>query len=201
MMKKNIISCMTVCAIVVLSYFYAHIDYNSYIYNRNADTSTFYGTGVLLENEIVTQTFVAEENTIDGLNIKVAIFGNVEEVLLQCSVLDENQKELSLVQVKGSELESNKFNKIEIPTITDTKDKKFTLVMIPENSDEQNGIGFYIDPSNYTEQQLNVKNNEAEGMLVARIISHRFDMETFVVLLGIIAFVTLFMKILYKFFK
>ena len=48
---------------------------------------------------------------------------------------------------------------------------------------------------------MNIKNNDTDGTLVTRIISHRFDVETFIVFLGIVAFVAMFMKVLYKFFK
>ena len=48
-MKKKIVSCLMVCVVIVFAYFYAYIDKNSYIYDRNADTSTFYSTGILTE--------------------------------------------------------------------------------------------------------------------------------------------------------
>ena len=50
-------------------------------------------------------------------------------------------------------------------------------------------------------QVLGIKNNETPGALAARYISHRFDVETFVVLLGFVAFIVIFMKLLYKLFK
>lgn len=197
---KKIVSCMVIFVVVVLSFFYAHIDKNSYIYDRNADTGTFYGTGILLEGQTIVQTFVSEEDTIDGINIKVATYGNVEGVFLLCRVLDENNEEVAFVQIKGSDLESNKFNQIAIPSIADTEGKKYTLVLGVENSDDLNGIGFYIAQENKEGQQLTVKDSKVEGTLVTRTISHRFDVETFVVLLGIIVFIVTFMKILYKIF-
>ena len=50
-------------------------------------------------------------------------------------------------------------------------------------------------------QKLTVRGQETEGVLVTRITSHGFNMETFVVLLGVIAFIIGFIKILYKFFR
>ena len=200
-MRKKIISCLIICVVIVLSYFYAHIDKNSYIYNRNSDTALFYGTGILLNNEEITQTFIAEENVIDGFNIKIATAGNVEKVVLSYSVIDEMSEVVAQAKVPVNALESNKFNRLEIPTIENTEGKQYTLVLSTENADEQNGVGFYIEPGRRENQQLTIKNNDTDGTLVARIISHRFDMETFVVLLGIILFVVVFMKVLYKFFK
>lgn len=200
-MKKKILLCVAIVVVVVLSYFYAHIDKNAYLYDRNADTSTFIGTGVLLEGEEVRQTFVADENTIDGINIKVAMTGNVDEIVLHYAVLDENLNELFKGSVSGDKLENNKFNQLKITTIDATEGNKYTLVLSEEKSDNQNGIGFYIEPSKQSEQILIVRENETEGTLVTRIVCNRFDVETFVVFLGVVAFIVMFMKVLYKFFK
>lgn len=200
-MKKKIILCLMIVVVIVLSYFYAHIDKNSYLYDRNADTGTFYGTGVLEENEEIRQTFIANENTIDGINIKVDIYGIVDDVVLNCVLLDEDMREVSKINITANELEDNKFNKLELPEATGTKGNQFTLVLSEENSDNQNGVGFYFEPGSSAEQKLSIKGNETDGNLVARSVCNRFDAETFIVLLGIIAFVAGFMKVLYKYFK
>lgn len=201
MMKKRVKQCLLICIVIVASYFYAHIDKNIYIYTRNADTTTFYETGVLMDNQEITQTFTASEDTIDGFNLKLSIHGNVKNVILKCRVLDETYQEVSHMQVSGMELENNKFNKLSIPTIEHAAGKQYSLVLSVENADEQNGIGFYIEPIGNDNQQLTVRGNAVNGILVVRLLSYGFDVETYIVLLGIIIFVVVFMKILYKFFK
>lgn len=200
-MKKKIVSFLMVAVVVVLSYFYAHIDKNSYIYDRSADTSTFIGTGILEEGEELTQTFIADEDTIDGINLKIYTSGSVKNVVLQYALVDETTGEIFESTVLGSELENNKFNQLDIPIITETEGKTYTLVLSEENSDELNGIGFYVEPGKQGEQELTIKENSTDGTLVTRIICHRFDVETFIVLLAMIAFVVVFMKVLYKLFK
>ena len=201
MMKKKIISCLAIVVVMVLSYFYAHIDKNSYLYDKNADTGAFNATGVLEDGEEIRQSFIADENTIDGINIKVNISGNVETVVLNCVLLDEAMQEVCYANVAANELENNKFNKIEFPIVTETKGRQFTLVLREENSDGQNGVGFYYEPGSQGEQRLTIRGNETEGSIITRIICHRFDVETFVVLLGIITFIVVFMKVLYRYFK
>lgn len=200
-MKKKIISCLLICVVIVLSYFYAHIDKNSYIYNRNADTGTFYSTGILTDGEQVMQSFVVEEDTIDGINIKVALAGNVEKVVVKYAILDENSEKVYENSIPAIYLESNKFNKLKIEDVTDTNGKTYTLALHEEKSDEQNGVSFYLEPGRQENQQLLIRDNETDGTLVLRTICHRFDVETFMVLLGMIAFVVGFMKVLYKLFK
>ena len=201
MMKKKIFSYLMIVLVIVVSYFYAHIDKNVYLYNRNTDTSIFYTTGILEKNENLEQSFHSNESQIDGINIKVVLVGNVADIKLHCTILDENNQEVSSTSILASELNSNKFNKIKIPAINNAKGKAYTLVLTEENSDEQNGIGFYVEPKKQSEQQFFVKGNEVDGTLVTRVISHRFDVETFVVLLGMLAFIGAFMKVLYKYFK
>lgn len=200
-MKKKMILCLIIVIIIVLSYFYAHIDKNSYIYDRNADTGNFCGTGILEAGEEIRQTFIADEDTIDGINIKVDVSENVENIVLNCVLFDENLQEVSRVTIPANELENNKFNELEFPTVTETKGKQFTLVLSEENADGQNGVGFYYEPGSQGEQTLTIKDNETMGTMVTRIICHRFDVETFVVLLGTITFIVVFMKVLYRFFK
>ena len=200
-MNKKIISFLMIAIIIVLSYFYAHIDKNSYLYDRNADTGTFIATGVLENGEEIRQSFIADEDNIDGINIKVDIVGEVDNVVLNCVLLDEAMQELCYVNVVANELENNKFNKIEIPTITETKGRQFTLVLSEENSEGQNGIGFYYASETKEEGKLSIRGNENDGTMIARVICHRFDAETFGVLLGIIAFVVVFMRVLFRYFN
>ena len=153
------------------------------------------------EGEEIRQVFVSREDTIDGINVKVVATGNVEDVILHYTLLDEEANKVFESQVEADKLDNNKFNKLGVATICNTKDKQYTLVFSTDNSDEQNGVGFYIEPGNEDEYKLFVGDKDMDGKLVLRTICHRFDVETFVVLLVVIMFITAFMKILYKYFK
>ena len=199
--KKSIY--MIIIGVIVLgfSYIYAHIDKNNYIYNRNTDTSLFYGTGVLKNDEEIKQTFISTEETIDAINLKVSFVGDVENVVLHYALVDAQTEEGVEGTIPANQLENNKFNQLEIPQITEAKGKCYALILSVENSDEQSGISFYVVPGKQDNQQLTVMGNETEGTLSVRTVCHRFDMETFVVLLGILLFIGVFMKGLYKSFR
>ena len=86
--------------------------------------------------------------------------------------------------------------------IDSAKGKEYLLEITETGADAANGVSFYVVPQKEEGAQvLNIKNNETEGSLAVRYVSHRFDMETFVVLLGFAAFIVIFMKLLYKLFK
>lgn len=201
--RKKTIIYMIIIGVIVLgfSYIYSHIDKNNYIYDRNTDTGLFYGTGLLKNDEEIKQTFISEEETIDGINLKVTTVGNVENIVLHYALIDVQTEERVEETIPANKLENNKFNQMKFSQITEAKGKQYTLVLSVQNSDEQNGIGFYIVPGEQDNQQLNVRGDDAEGSLAMRVICHRFDLETFVVLLGILLFVGGFMKVLYKSFR
>lgn len=200
-MKKRIVSCLIICVVIVLAYLYAYVDKNSYVYNKNADPSTFYSTGILTEGQEVAQSFVSKEDTIDGFNIKTVILGNVENVVIHYALLDKNSEQVYKGSVPAIELEDNKFNKLGIPQISGVNGQEYTFVLSVEGADEYNGVAFYVEPGRHEGQELVINGNSTDGTLVIRFICHRFDVETFIVLLGMITFVTAFMKVLYKLFK
>lgn len=79
-MKKYIKTGIGILIVVILAFLYAHIDKNSYLYDRNADTSTFISTGTLLEGETISQGFVSEEEILSGINMKCSVLGDASDV-------------------------------------------------------------------------------------------------------------------------
>lgn len=200
--KKTVISTMLLSILVILiSFFYAHIDKNIYLYDRNADTGTYYGTGVLSQGEEVSQTFVSEADHIDGINIKVSMTGNIENVILHYALVDLNTQEVYEAEIDAKKLENNKFNQLSFKTVENAKGQSYKLVLSEENSDEQNGIGFYAAQGSDGKQQLVINEKVSEGTLVTRIVCHQFDWETLIVFMGVVIFIVAFMKVLYKSFK
>lgn len=202
-MKKYIKTGIGILIVVILAFLYAYIDKNSYLYDRNADTSTFISTGTLLEGETISQGFVSEEEILSGINMKCSVLGDASDVEVQYSLRDiETGKAVASGSVKAGEINNNKFNQFWMEPIDSAKGKEYLLEITETGADAANGVSFYVVPQKEEGAQvLNIKNNETEGSLAVRYVSHRFDMETFVVLLGFAAFIVIFMKLLYKLFK
>lgn len=199
--KKILYMIIVGVAVLGFSYIYAHIDKNTYIYDRNVDAGLYYGTGILENDKTVEQVFTSDEDVIEGINLKVGIFGNPENIVLHYALTDMQTGERYVASVPANQIENNKINKLETPKITQAKGKQYTLTLSSENADEQNGVGFYVVPGKVEDQPLTVRDGGVDGVLVVRLLCHRFDVETFVVLLGIILFVAIFMKKLYKSFS
>lgn len=200
-MKKKIKMAVLFVVITVLVFLYAHIDKNRYLYDADTPSEDYISTGVLLEGELITQTFVCEEEILDGINLKSTIVGSAENVALEYAVQDNETNEIIGGTIHGTEIKNNKFNKYKFQRISGTKGREYTIILKTTGTDENNGISFYVDPAENRQDTLFIKDQKSQGTLVARTLSHRFDLETFIVLLGFVAFVTGFIEVLYKLFK
>lgn len=202
-MKKYIKTGIGILIVVVLAFLYAHIDKNSYLYDRNADTSAFISTGTLLEGESIRQEFTSQEGLLSGINLKCSILGDVSGVEVQYCLKDaETEQEIVSGIIRADEIKNNKFNLLEIEQIDAAKGNSYLFELTETGADTTNGVSFYVVPQKEEDAQvLYIKNHETEGALAARYVSHRFDAETFLVLLGFVAFIVVFMKLLYKLFK
>ncbi|MCI9439847.1 MAG: hypothetical protein HFH15_01160 [Ruminococcus sp.] len=201
-MKKKLSVILAAVCLLVFAYLYAHIDKNTYLYDRNTDSADFTGTGILKEGEEITQTFTCTEDSLDGINLKATLVGDAGQVNVEYSLIDaESGSVVREALVSGSEIENNKFNRLSFQTLTKTAGKDYILKLTETGSDDITGVSFYLDAGDEYKERLFIKGNETKGMLIVRLITHRFDLETFVVLSGIVAFIAGFMKMLYKLFK
>lgn len=201
-MKKKLSFILAAACVLVFAYLYAHIDKNTYLYDRNTDSADFIGTGILKEGEEITQTFTCAEDSLDGINLKATLVGAAEHVNVEYSLVDaESGDEVRTASVPGSEINHNKFNKLSFQPLAETAGKSYILKLKESGSDDITGVSFYLTSGDEYQEKLSIKGNETKGMLIVRLVTHRFDLETFIVLLGIVAFIVGFMKILYKLFQ
>ena len=134
--------------------------------------------------------------------MKATLVGDAGQVNVEYSLIDaESGSVVREALVSGSEIENNKFNRLSFQTLTKTAGKDYILKLTETGSDDITGVSFYLDAGDEYKERLFIKGNETKGMLIVRLITHRFDLETFVVLSGIVAFIAGFMKMLYKLFK
>ena len=75
---------------------------------------------------------------------------------------------------KQAKLKNNKFNRFDIETVESAKGKEYLFEITETGADAANGVSFYVVPQKEEGAQvLSIKNNETQGALAARYISHR----------------------------
>lgn len=201
-MKKKIKSIILLFVLVSASFVYAHIDKTHVIYDANAETSAYLSTGSVSAGT-VEQQFTVQEEVLDGVSIKCGIIGDVssENVELQYRILDENKNEVRDGSLNAAEIKANRFHKIKFEQIENCEGETYTLVLSGKNMSPEKGVSFYYLPSQEQSKTFTISDNETDGSLILKTISHQFDLETFVVVIIFILYIVIFMKVLYKIFN
>ncbi len=200
-MKKRIKKGILIVIILVCTFLYAHIDKLTYLYGRDTDTSEFISTGILTDSEI-SQTFVSQEDVLDGVQAKCAVTGAAGDVRIRYTLTDlETGEDAAEGTVRGAELENNKFNKFRFGQVTGCRGKAFRITFQETGSDDADGISFFITDKGKEGMSLTVNGNDTQGAMIVRTISFRFDLETFCVVLLFVGYVAAFLKLLYRLFK
>lgn len=188
--------------VICLAGIYSIIDKNVSLYNTKCDTSEFQ-TVVLGEGKEVVQSFICKENTLDGMALKLAVDDNAdkEDLVLTYQLIEKkNDKEVVKGETNLTDLKSGKFFKIRFSKIDKCMNKEYEFRMSLENGEEGNARVFYT-PGKSKNAQFIYDGNEIDGIEVLRTITHRFDMETFIITLCFVVYIVVFMRWLYKLFK
>lgn len=196
-MKKISVLIIGIVTIVV-GLFYANIDKKTYIYDRNNEENNI---AIATVEEEVSQEFKIKEKTINALAIKGQYIGDVSDKELEVELVDDENNVLLDMTVKESDLENNKFTNILFDPIENVANKKLTLVLRSIDFDKNNGLSFVKNSESTKDMKFVVNNEETDGTLVFKTITKRFDLETFVIFVLFIAYIFVFIRVLYSLFK
>ena len=79
--KKNILYTILIWVVILVgAYMYAHIDKMHTLYDEDVDTSSYIATGDLSKG-VLEQTFLCEEDSLDGMSVKCQLFGDVTGII------------------------------------------------------------------------------------------------------------------------
>lgn len=195
---KKIKKIILVIIVLVLVFLYAHVDNTTDLYHTSTETTQYVATNVVYDGT-VEQTFVSDEDVLDGVSLKSGIVGDCSGVVLHYSLVDQSGEIVAEGSVEANKIKDKKFYKYKFPQIKNCKGKEYTFKIEQTGATENQGIIFYVDPT--VEDTVIAGNENIEGILVAKLISHRFDVKTYVIVLVLISYLVCFTKLLYKLFK
>lgn len=199
-MKKKLGWIIFAVVLIAFTCVYAIVDKNNAIYDRAVDTSKYVALG-LEQGETVSQSFTSKEDKLDGINIKMSVSGQTNEKKISYLLKDEDDKKVASGSVSLEKMKAGKFFTLKFDELTGCKGKTYTFELTAEQCEKDAQIIVYAVPGVDKEVPLEVKGEKAEGVMVLRTITHRFDIETFVVTAIFILYVILFIRWLSKVFK
>lgn len=198
-MKKKIKYIILGLVVVLGCYLYAHVDKTHDVYNSEIDSS-LYLSAVLTENQSVSQRFMCQEERLDGIAVKLSTNSASQEGKLLYTLNDVDGHELISGELFFNEIKSGRINKIKFEeNIEGSKDKEYMVTIKVSGLNEGESLSVYYTREEDSDIIINEK--ETNGAMILRTVTHRFDIETFVVVIGIFIYFVVFFKILYKLFS
>lgn len=198
---KRLKHILLIIIVIVCSFFYSHITKMNLIYDREVDNSEYLSTGIV-SAESINQKFNCVEDTLDGINVKCQIWGDVRDINIHYSIQDVQNGQVVAEGVReATSIDSTKFNEFTFDTVEGCKNKEYILSIWMDNATNEDGISFYYEEVTEPYTELVIAGNKTQGTLIMKTMTNRFDFETFFVVLLFCAFIYGFMKMLYKLFK
>lgn len=179
--KKKIVA---VILLLIFAFAYAYVAKTTIIYDKSVDESVALGV-----QERVEQNVVCQEKTWDGVDVKCQVIGEALDVEIKMTVVDTETGQVKAeVKKNVSELKNGKFNRFLFSKIKDCKGKTYKIVFenIRGRDAQEEGVGFLA---------------QADGTLIMKMITRKFDIETFVVLMMILAYIVIFFRVLDRLFS
>lgn len=200
-MKKRLPVIVGIVLTIVIAFLYGNTKKTHGIYDNNVNTAVYSGIGVLTEGETVTQTFICQEDELDGFLIKSDVSGNYEVATFFLKVMDaETGEVLTEGQESGSNVKARKLHYYKVPAISGCKGKTLILQVSESNTTAADGVSLYYQPTDDAGNLL-IRNSSVSGAFVMKTVTERFDLETFAVMLFSEWFVWGFLWFLYRLFK
>lgn len=199
-MKKKLGWIIFAVILIAFTCVYAIVDKNNAIYDRAVDTSKYVALG-LEQGETVSQSFTSKEDKLNGINIKMSVSGQANEKKISYVLKDDAGKTVASGDASLEKIKAGKFFSLKFDELTGCKGKRYTFELTVEQCEKDTQVIVYAVPGASKDSLLVVKGEKADGVMVLRAITHRFDIETFVVTAIFILYVILFIRWLSKVFK
>ncbi|MDQ8733037.1 hypothetical protein [Paenibacillus sp. LHD-38] len=109
--------------------------------DQTNDTETI---GEIFKNSIVNQTFVSEQNNINGISIKLATFTRVNKGHIIIGLEDSNSgRTIYESKVNTESISDNDYYKIRFPPIKNSNGKKYNIYIKSLDGIPNNAITLY----------------------------------------------------------
>ena len=188
-MKKKLGWVIFAIILVVFTSFYAVIDKNNAIYDRKVDTTKYVAVGL------------EKGEKLDGVNVKMSVTGEAKNKTVSYVLKDESDKVVASGETSLEKIKAGKFFKFSFETVEGCKGQKYTFELTVDQCEEGSQVLVYAVPGGVKDATFIVKGEKAEGVMVLRTVTHRFDIETFIVTAIFIIYVLGFVGWLSKVFK
>ena len=131
----------------------------------------------------------------------MSVSGQANDKKISYVLKDDTGKTLTLGDASLEKIKAGRFFSLKFDELTGCKGKRYTFELTVEQCEKDTQVIVYAVPGASKDSLLVVKGEKADGVMVLRTVTHRFDVETFIVTALFILYVIFFIRWLSKVFK
>lgn len=197
---------------VILAALYSYGIWPRAIYNTDIGANSYENTGALTAGKVLTQKFVCTDSGMCGLKVKLTkqesqTIGNYEWKLedtesgkeIASGIIDEasteNSEFVSSSAQKRGNVELN-FDRQE-----NSKGQEYLLTIESSDVEEGQTMAVYMTEKGKNDTEMTLSGDEIDKASVIKVEYKRFNTENFIVFIGIIIYLVIFVKFMYKLFR
>ena len=201
-MKKVIKPIIYVCAILVISLFRTFLcSWEVAIYDTGVEGDGYGNFGQLSGNSYIEQSFSCEMNGLEGVQVQPVTFNRTENGTLIYQLIDkETQETVAEGTVDTTGWEDAKFTEITFQRVEESKGREYVLRIQADNTPDGKGISFYTTQKQ-EDTSLSLNGEDRDECLVLKTVYKTFNLQEFIDFAGMMAYILLFIKLLYKFLR
>lgn len=201
-MNKKIKYGIGIIVILILCVLYSNVDKMNNVYDGAQDNSSYVTIGPVTEMGSISQSFESEEEQIDGLAFKVSYSEEMPEGTLDYELADADGRVLAEGKVPLEGIQSGRICKVPFKeSVKVEKGETVTVSFGSARLSEDQEVYLYYEQIPKDRTRLKVNGETVGGCMILRTYVHRFDLETFIVTLGFVVYIVVFLRVLYKLFS
>ena len=172
---------------ILFAVIYSFRTWPAEIYDNNIDSTLYTNVGELTEGSKVSQQFTCTQNGLNSLELTMSNLGQECEAEYAWTLTEtESEKVVAKGEFTAGEVDNSKNMVLKLSELEESKGKQ--SVMTTDRSLNEDG-------------KLSINGKESSQVLVMKEQMKYFNTETFIVLLGLIAYLVFLITFLNRLFK
>lgn len=201
-MKKRVKLAITILIIVAISGINACRELDQAIYDKSVDAANYENIGELCDGTVVEQVFTSEYGGMRGISIRMATWERKSDSKLKYSLIEKQSGScVAEGTIISGNLLNNEYNQIMFPEIKESRGKTYILKIQDESVKQGEGVTIFSTQKGEKAGVLSVNGKASQEALVVKVIAKEFNVESFIVSIGLLMYIIGFVKLLYRFLR
>lgn len=191
---------------------YSYGEWPRAIYDTDVSSSVYENSGELTEGMVFEQRFVCSDEGFCGLKVKLTKLDHskigeyswqIQEAesgaIAGSGVIDEGMTENKIFE-NASALKRGNIE-LDIPIQKESRGREYLFTIEAEDVEKEETMAVYLTNKSDNDSFVKIGGENSEQVGVIKLRYHRFNVETFIVFLGIMIYLAVFIKFMYRLFR